>query len=643
VPRVEIEWSSSKSADELLMALSSFDLFRRSSSLAADPSSQGVKLRGVGGTAVARTLVLLDGVPVNDPFAGWVAWRSIPTLGLEQVEVVPGGGAALYGNYALSGVVQFVSRPITPDTLLAEVEAGSYGTGRFEAYASDRAGPFGLAVDAEVFGGEGYKVVAPQLRGPIDQATPGRHAVLSARSELEVSPDLKLGLRAGGFLQDQTLGTEFTNASVRRLELSGGAAWTPGGQDRLALTIFGHHGDFKQGRARIAAGRISEVSSGNQDVPTDDVGASLVYQPRALQLIGPHALTAGVDGRWISGTTDEHLVPVTVTPGSVLRRVADGTQQLYGVFLQDVWDPAEALEVTLAVRYDEWSNLSGKRTQTLGNGTSSVTTFADRSQGQVDPKVGARVRLLDGLTLRGSAYRAFRAPTLDELYRPFQVQTTFTLANQGLKAETLTGGEAGLDVTPVAGLTLRATGFWNELENPVVNVTLPDTSQCPPGIATCRQRQNLGRARIRGVEAGADWRLARAWVAGASYAFIDATVASAPGNEALVGKRLAQNPRYRAAFSLAYEAPTTWTAGAQVHVLGQQYEDDLNGLPLHEATLLDLFASWHATRNVDVFLAVNNVLDKTYLVGRAGVDTIGQPRFFHGGLRFQPGGSSARP
>jgi len=351
----------------------------------------------------------------------------------------------------------------------------------------------------------------------------------------------------------------------------------------------------------------------------------------------------GLDVRSITGTTDEHLNPAVVTAASVMRRVAEGEQLLYGLFAQDVYELSQAVEATLAIRYDHWTNSAASRTTTRNDGTSATTVFPDRSDSQVDPKVGLRIHALEWLTVRGSAYQSFRAPTLDELYRPFQVQTTYTLSNENLKAETLIGGDAGVDVTPGGGLQLRATGYWNQLKDPVTNVTLyrtppvPAVLLCPPGTTICRQKQNLGEARIRGVEASADWRLARTWLVGASYSYIDARVTSAPGNDALVGKRLAQNPLYRATASLLYDDPRTFSAGATVRALGQQYEDDLNTLPLGEVVLVDLYGAWHASRTVDVFLSVNNLLDETYLVGRAGVDTIGQPLFVHGGLRFQPG------
>jgi outer membrane receptor protein involved in Fe transport len=309
---------------------------------------------------------------------------------------------------------------------------------------------------------------------------------------------------------------------------------------------------------------------------------------------------------------------------------------LYGIFAQDVYQPSEAIEATLALRYDHWTNGAADRRLTTSAGVVTTTAFPDRSDSQVDPKLGVRVHATEWLTARGSIYRSFRAPTLDELYRPFQVQTTYTQSNPDLKAETLTGGEAGLEVTPGAGLQLIATGYWNQLENPVTNVTV--SNGCPTaGITICRQKQNLGKARIQGVEASADWRPARSWLFGASYALIDARVTSAPGNDALVGKRLTQNPLYRSTLSATFDDPSTFTAGVQVRVLGQQYEDDLNALPLHEVALVDVSLAWHTSRTVDLFLSVNNILDRTYLVGRAGADTVGQPLFVHGGLRFQPG------
>jgi outer membrane cobalamin receptor len=108
--RDDIERSAARTVDDLLRQIPGFSLFRRSSSLVANPTTQGVSLRGIGPSGVSRTLVLLDGVPLNDPFGGWVCWSKVPLESIERIEVVRGGGSALYGNYALGGVINIVTR-----------------------------------------------------------------------------------------------------------------------------------------------------------------------------------------------------------------------------------------------------------------------------------------------------------------------------------------------------------------------------------------------------------------------------------------------------------------------------------------------------------------------------------------------------
>src|SRR5256885_1352323 len=192
VPRSELERSPAKTLDELLPLVPSLGLFRRSSSLAADPSSQGVTLRGVGPSGVSRSLVLVDGIPANDPFGGWVYWRAIPRLGIQQLEVVPGGGSALYGNYALSGVSQVISRPITSQSVIASGEYGSFSSGLFGLRAADRWGPIGGAVEGEVLKSDGYPVVADYNRGAVDRNAPREHGTINARGEGGGSSHLSL-------------------------------------------------------------------------------------------------------------------------------------------------------------------------------------------------------------------------------------------------------------------------------------------------------------------------------------------------------------------------------------------------------------------------------------------------------------------
>src|SRR5262249_51648904 len=152
---------------------------------------------------------------------------------------------------------------------------------------------------------------------------------------------------------------------------------------------------------------------------------------------------------------------------SIVYREAGGEQRFAGAFVQDSYEPVTALEIIGALRLDTWKNFNASQRRVDQSGNEFSTSFEDRSDQQLSPKLGLRYRLLDWATLRGSAYGAFRAPTLNELYRPFQVGTILTAANDALGPETLRGAEAGFEVALPVGLTFRTTGFWNRLLNPI--------------------------------------------------------------------------------------------------------------------------------------------------------------------------------
>lgn len=110
ITKQDIRKSAARTIDDLLRQVPGFSMFRRSSTLVSNPASQGVSLRGISPSATSRTLVLLDGVPLNDAFGGWVSWGKVPLESIERIEVTRGGGSGVYGNYALGGVINVVTK-----------------------------------------------------------------------------------------------------------------------------------------------------------------------------------------------------------------------------------------------------------------------------------------------------------------------------------------------------------------------------------------------------------------------------------------------------------------------------------------------------------------------------------------------------
>lgn len=640
--RDEIDQNPTQSTDALLRSLPSAQTFRRSTSLTADPSAQGLNLRGVGPSGVSRTLVLLDGVPINDPFGGSIYWRALPRIGLERIEVVPSGSSALYGSAALAGVVQLFSRPLTgePGTAAAHVQGGAldvdalYGslrTAQLATRGSYRGRRVGAALEGEYLRSDGYRVVAADQAGAVDRAADSDHVALHGRVEARPTDRLRLASSLRLFREHQSGGTRYTRAAVDLALLSIEAALSLSGGGTLELRGFGRLQRFSQDRARITPDRSNEVLSAQQSVPSQDQGGSLVYRAAPVSWGGTHAWAVGTDVRRAQGSSRERVFPAQPMPSSLRGRDSGGEQLALGAFLQDSYSVRPWLELDFALRGDVWRNRAGRRVLQRESGAREQTDFAAQTELALSPRVGVLVRALDSLTLRASLYRAFRAPTLSELYRPFQVGTVLTAANAALGPELLHGFEAGLELMPRDALVLRATGFYNSLERPISNVTLA----LPAADGAERQRQNLGRARVRGVETSIEWRWAARLSSIVAYTLTASEVLEAGSMRELRGKALAQAPVHRASALLLLDEPRWVSASLQVRVLGAQYEDDLNTLRMRPFALVDLSLGRALVAGVELYAAIENLLDTDYLVGRAGIDTVGQPFVVRAGLRIR--------
>jgi outer membrane receptor protein involved in Fe transport len=362
-------------------------------------------------------------------------------------------------------------------------------------------------------------------------------------------------------------------------------------------------------------------------VPSHDAGLSFNWSRLSW---ARHLLVAGVDVRGVRGTSDE-VVYVAGRPTTAVS--AGGRQRRLGVFAQDLMTLSPRWQLTLSARYDNWRDSSGASVEkTLATGAVRPTFFEPRTEDAFSPRAALLFHASEGVTLRAAAYRAFRAPTLNELYRSFRVGDTLTLANEQLQAERLTGGEAGANWAVASSFNLRLTGYWTETVNPVTNFTLSVT----PALIT-RQRRNLGRTRSRGIEAEADYRIGSRWRLSAGYLFADATVRSAPQDPRLVGLWVPQVPRHQFTLQAAYAHPSLLTAAIQFRASGHQFDDDQNQFPLGSFAVIDALASRPLTRWLEVFVAAQNLLNERYAVGRTPIETIGAPRLVRGGLRFQLG------
>jgi outer membrane receptor protein involved in Fe transport len=648
VEKETIQQSPAVVVDDVLRQVPTFSLFRRSSSLSSHPTSQGVSLRGIGPSGVSRTLVLVDGVPFNDPFGGWVYWTRVPMESVDRVEVIDGSSSSLYGNYGMGGVINIIPTRAARRSLDVKTQYGNHNTPKADVFASDVWGKLGVAVEGSAFDTDGFPIVTAAERGLIDNNATVKFGNFNGKVDYRASDRLSLFFRGGYFSEDRVNGKIGEVNDTQWTSLAGGVRVRMPDQSDLQATIFGDDDTFHSTflavtapSATVASRSIVRLAT-DQTVPTTGVG-TMVQWSRPIGL--NNFFSSGFDWRHVDGDSLEDvyiatpgapIVPPTAPATLSLQRNSGGAQTSLGLFLQDVITVKE-LVLTLSARVDSWQNRDGHIIETnVSTGLPSAgnrPSLEDRDDTVVSPRAAALYRLSDRLSVWGDIGWGFRAPTLNELYRQFSVGLVRTLANENLGPERLFGGEAGVRVEAARNLSLRSTWYDNTVKNPVSNVTIGTNLQ---------QRQNLGRTRIRGWQNDVEMRINPSLRVTGGYLFNIAKVTEYETNPALVGLYLPQVPKHRGSVGLTYSNPRYATLAATAMFFGRQYDDDLNqrtkpgetepGLPPYG--VLDFSASRDFGRNLGVFFGVQNMFDQEYYV-MLQPTTTGSPRLINGGVRVR--------
>jgi outer membrane cobalamin receptor len=617
--------AAAQTFDDLLRQAPGFSVFRRSSSIVANPTTLGVSLRGAGASGASRTLVLSDGVPLNDAFGGWVYWDRVPRASVDRIELVRGGSSDLYGSDALSGVINVISRPPTQRVINAETGYGNRDTADVTFFTSDKWNNFSASVAGEAFRTDGYFLIAPEIRGTADDLAASKHRALTLRLQNDWNATDSVFLRGSLFDEDRNNGTKAQTNDTASESLVAGGRFRTAERSDWNLTLFANQQRYHQTFSAVAADRNSEALNRLQFVPSRDVGVSFNWSRLSFE---KHLLVAGVDVRGVRGVSDETAI---ANNRATTFSSSGGRQRRAGFFVQDLFSISSRWQLSVNARYDNWRDSSAASvSRNLTTGAVTPRFFPARSQDAFSPRLSLIYRPTEQLSLRASAYRAFRAPTLNELYRGFRVGDTLTNANPNLVAERLTGGETGMDWTPNRRVNARVTGYWTEIINPISNFTLSVT----PTLIT-RERRNLGRTRSRGVEAETDFNISNYWRISAGYLFADATVLRAPQDVTLEGLWIPQVPRHQFTLQTVYSNPRFVTAAMQFRASGKQFDDDQNRLPLGGFAVFDVTVSRPLARYVEAFVAVQNLFDERYAVARTPLESLGMPRMVRGGVRFR--------
>ncbi len=287
--------------DDELRQLPGVELFRRSSSLVANPTSQGISLRGLGSTSASRTLLTEDDVPLNDPLGGWIHWQEEPELAVLSIELMRGGASDLYGSSAIGGVVSVIPARPTADMFDLRSSYGGEETFDDSCWGQMKRGPWGVLAAGGALGTDGYIQEAPSQRGPVDQASNvhSQNGLLTAEHD---GGPLRLFVRGSGFNELRHNGTPYQFNRTRLWRYAAGGDWQGPHEASLVTRVYGSDERYRQTFSSISnlpdfgdpacSYRCGEIPTRFSFVPNNELGAAVQWnQPLGAGLL----IVAGAD------------------------------------------------------------------------------------------------------------------------------------------------------------------------------------------------------------------------------------------------------------------------------------------------------------------------------------------------------------
>jgi outer membrane receptor protein involved in Fe transport len=634
ISRREIEQSPSHELDQLLKDVPGVQLFRRSDARSGHPTSQGVTLRALGGNASSRALLVLDGVPQTDPFGGWINWPAYDGQDLAEIRVVRGGGSVANGPGALAGTIEMVSR--SDAGAFGEIDGGSRGSlearGRLGVETA-RGGVLSLSARGER--GDGFIPVTAATRGPADEPAPYREWSSRARWVAPLGGTTELQASLDGFHDRRTRGTDFTanrtNGADASVRIVGRGAW------QWSALAYWQWRNLMSSFASVTPGRTeADLVSLQYSVPSHGLGGSVELRPPMPDGI---ELRLGADSRRTTGESRELATFVGGEP--TRRRAAGGDSWTAGAYVEASAELGRAT-LTGGARIDHWSISNGHLFEQQIASGSILTDEHDpaRSGWLPTARGGVHFPVAADVSLRSAAYLGWRMPTLNELFRPFRAGADATAANADLDPERLAGAEAGLEYAR-GPFHASLTAFVNRLSDAIANVTLGHGPGIFPGVGfvgaggTFNQRQNVDAAKVRGVEASADWTDGP-WSVRAGASFTHARMQGSGAAQFLDGLRPAETPKFAGALAIGWQ---DGGKGAQLVLrrVGAQFDDDLNTDVLRPATTVDAYAAWPLTDRLQLVARAENVTDALVMAGINGDGSVERatPRTLWIGLRLR--------
>lgn len=636
-----------------------------------DPTGHQAKMRGV--TSNASVLVLVDGIPIHDPFFSTTQWFKVPVSAIDHVEVVRGGNSSLWGNQAVAGVMNIITRKPLDTGAQFGVTYGSLSTAVPSAAVTLRPSTaWSLRASGDLLSTDGYQTTPAQFLSAFPGKAPSSAVNGNAQLVAYYSPVASTNafLRAGYHRQDQNIGGyEFGTNLQQDLDMGAGLTKLFANGSRADVRLWGQYLTFAKENGAgcylasatncnttAVTAPLVQYANSRDSIPSHELGGSAILSSRELGgWLG--SVQAGVDYRLVSGQDSAwtYNKPTTTDASSAsINRInfGGGRQQFVGVFTQVRLAPIARLETTVSVRYDYWANQNGVAEMTkYAAGVPGPTAggpIADTHWSAFDPSLSARYAVTQHVALRGAVYRSFRAPGLNNLYRSFSSTTSITIANPNLSPSTLTGGEVGLDFQ-ARMVALGVTWFEASTKALITSYKVPSAAAAPPPVtaicgsdlsncpATVNFNTNGQDALSQGLEFVATVRPVRSLVVDGAYTYTDSHYTATTTGDP-INAQLGAIPEHLATLGVTWDITSRWKTYVGVRYTSSMYLDVNHTIRQPAFGLLDISTSFRIASELDVYAAAVNVTDVAYsdnATTSASSQTLGMPRTLTGGVRWR--------
>ena len=625
-----------------------------------DPTGQSINVRGLG---YGRTLVLIDGLPANDAFYGTVQWNLVPMSSIESVEFVRGGVSSLWGNYGMGGVININTK--TPKNSEQDVSAnyGSFATGNVAAskdlIVSDA---MQMRFSADYFSSEGfqnYATISPGSPGNIKNGM-GTDAVKNTNVRLQnyfkPTQDTNAFLRLGyGTMADLSNNYAIASNLIQTADVAAGSTTRLDVDKKAQVNVYYQATNFyKQTANNLSTAPYKPYINANYTDPYSTVGASAQYT-HDLKVAGIDQYILGVDARNISASNQTNNLGTTGAVSSV--NYAQGQQNFYGLLGQLKSNATFIpLETTLGARVDAWNSQTPNYYNANAGTSPTYQVIPNKSKTQLSPSLGLLYKATEQWDLRGAAYQAFHAPSMNNTLRSYGNSVSgYFLANPNLTPETMTGYEVGTDYRWKSGFA-QLTAFNNYINNAITSYKITSANAAfanglcsASGITGCvnnvggsgytnvnyyTNQQNL---LSRGIELQYHHDLNAQWALDGGYTYtrtvltwsatsdpINTQVGGVPQNMANAGVTYYPTPRASLTTTIRYVGNSWMSTGS---------------LPVPAYAVVGLKANYELTPQASVFASVVNLFNRQYvtfnIASQASAYQAGMPQAITVGARLQ--------